>query len=213
MAQSRSSLFLFIVGAVKRGYFLENSSSRRKIRAWVVRRWGGKKRQHRIHSEIRIVQKLGVFFWTIFRRILSTIWELNLQILSLILKTISQREVPKLFTVSPMALQDAPVIMSLLTFSSSCFAHTFLGKHTLCCEPDELHSGLGAVSASQHQFGGPQAEDKWVGNIYDLFIFPYNYSSQDPLQGKGKAKTDIINLLTYSSQLLALLSWHIYDFK
>lgn len=59
-----------------------------------------------------------------------------------------------------MALQDAPMIMSLLTFSSSCFAHTILGKHTLCCEADELHSWLGAVSASQHQFDGPQAEDK-----------------------------------------------------
>lgn len=59
-----------------------------------------------------------------------------------------------------MALQDASVIMSLLTFSSAYFAHTFPGKCTLCSEADELHSEQGAVSASQHQCDGLQAEDK-----------------------------------------------------
>lgn len=37
----------------------------------------------------------------------------------LILKMISQRELSELFTASPMAMQDASVIMSLLTSSSA----------------------------------------------------------------------------------------------
>lgn len=79
--------------------------------------------------------------------------------------------------------------------------HTlFLASNTLCSEADELHSGQGAVSASQHQFHGPQAEDKWVGNISSLFIgFSHIISSQDHLQGKGKDKTDTSNSLTFSS--------------